>query len=182
MCFLFYLSMPKPTTITKEVICDAAFDIVRSGGFGMLSARSIARKIGCSTQPIYWAYKNMDDLKDEVCDRALRHLRGIMCGYRRTDNPFLDLGLGYVRMAHLEPALFKAVYIDNVMNIKMTDLFLEDPQIVEVMKSSEEYKKMSDEGVKYIIAKAWMLAHGVASLIATGMLAYDEDRIIQILE
>ncbi|GIM55546.1 hypothetical protein CAPN005_21930 [Capnocytophaga cynodegmi] len=66
--------MPKTTTITKEIIIETAFEMVRREGFSVLSARNIAKKIGCSTQPIYWTYKNMDDLKSEVCQKALTYL------------------------------------------------------------------------------------------------------------
>ena len=55
--------VPKSTTITQEAIIDTAFEMVRKEGFGVLSARSIAKQIGCSTQPIYCCYKNMGDLK-----------------------------------------------------------------------------------------------------------------------
>lgn len=174
--------MPKSTTITKEIILENAFEIVRKEGFAMLTARNIAKKIGCSTQPIYWAYKNMDDLKAEVCQKALLHLENTMSQYQKTGNPFLDMGLGYVRMAHTEPALFKAFYIDNVMNIKSKDIFPDSQKIVEIMKNTDDYKKMSDEGVKNIIAKSWMLAHGIASLVATGLFVYDEEKVKQILE
>lgn len=174
--------MPKSTTITKDIIFENAFEIVRKEGFGQLSARNIAKKIGCSTQPIYWVYKNMDDLKDEICQKALLFLKNIMCGYRKTGNPFLDLGLGYVRTAHIEPALFKAIYIDNILNVKMTDIFIENQQIIEIMKNSADYQKMSGERMTNIIKKSWMLAHGIASLVAVGIFVYDEEKIMQILE
>lgn len=173
--------MPKSTVITQEMIIETAFEIVRKEGFAALSARNIAKQIGCSTQPIYWCYKTMDELKAEVCQKALLHLKNCMCSYRKTGNVFLDLGLGYVRMAHSEPALFKAIYIDNITNVKLADIFPENQEIVELMKSSKEYRQLSDEGVKNIIAKAWMLTHGIASLVATGMFAYDEEKILEII-
>lgn len=173
--------MPKSTVITQEMIIETAFEIVRKEGFAVLSARNIAKQIGCSTQPIYWCYKTMDELKAEVCQKALLHLKNCMCSYRKMGNVFLDLGLGYVRMAHSEPALFKAIYIDNITNVKLADIFPENQEIVELMKSSKEYRQLSDEGVKNIIAKAWMLTHGIASLVATGMFAYDEEKILEII-
>jgi len=93
----------------------------------------------------------------------------------------LDLGLGYVWTAYTEPALFKAFYMDNVMNTKLTHVFPENQQVVEIMKNSEEYQQLSEQEVKNNIAKAWMLAHGIASLVAVGMLVYDEDKILEIL-
>ena len=174
-------SVPKSTTITQEAIIDTAFEMVRKEGFGVLSARSIAKQIGCSTQPIYCCYKNMGDLKAELCKRALPYLQNIMLSYSKTGDVLLDLGLGYVWMAYTEPALFKAFYMDNIMNVKLTDIFPESRQAVEIMKDSEEYQHLSEEEVKSGIAKAWMLAHGIASLVAVGMLVYDEEKILEIL-
>ena len=52
--------------------------MVRKEGFAVLSARNIAKQIGCSTQPIYWCYKNMDDLKAEICKKALPFLQSVV--------------------------------------------------------------------------------------------------------
>ncbi|MDO4783227.1 MAG: TetR-like C-terminal domain-containing protein [Capnocytophaga felis] len=174
--------MPKSTTITKEMIVETAFEMVRKEGFMVLSARNIAKQIGCSTQPIYCCYKTMDELKAEVCQKVLAHLKNRMCSYQKTGNVFLDLGLGYVRMAHTEPALFKAIYIDNITNVKLVDIFPENQEIVELIKSSEEYRQLSEEEAKNGIAKAWMLVHGIASLVAVGMFVYDEEKILEILK
>ena len=124
----------------------------------------------------------MGDLKTEICKKALPYLQNIMLSYSKTYNAFLDLGLGYVRIAYIEPALFKAFYMDNVMNVKLTDIFPESQQVVEAMKNSKECQRLSEQEVKNGIAKAWMLAHGIASLIAAGMFVYDEERIIEILK
>lgn len=124
----------------------------------------------------------MGDLKTEICKKALPYLQNIMLSYSKTDNAFLDLGLGYVRIAYIEPALFKAFYMDNVMNVKLTDIFPESQQVVEAMKNSKEYQQLSEQEVKSGIAKAWMLAHGIASLVAAGMFVYDEERIMEILK
>ena len=174
--------MPKSTTITQEIIIETAFEMVRKEGFGVLSARNIAKQIGCSTQPIYCCYKNMEDLKAEICKKALAFLQNVMLSYSKTGNTLLDLGLGYVQMAYTESALFKAFYRDNVTNVKLTDIFPESERVVEIMKNSEECQNISDEELKNDIAKGWMLAHGIASLVAVGMLVYDEDKILEILK
>ena len=70
--------MPKPTTITQEIIIETAFEMVRKEGFGVLSARNIAKQIGCSTQPIYWSHKNMGDLKAEICKKSLPFIQNLM--------------------------------------------------------------------------------------------------------
>ena len=124
----------------------------------------------------------MEDLKAEICKKALAFLQNVMLSYSKTGNTLLDLGLGYVRMAYTEPALFKAFYMDNITNVKLTDIFPESERVVDIMKNSEECQDISDQELKNDIAKGWMLAHGIASLVAVGMLVYDEDKILEILK
>ena len=172
--------MPKATSITKEIIIDSAFEIVRIEGFQSLSARNISKKIGCSTQPIYWVYKNMDDLKQDVITKMISYLDQLICSYKKTEKPFLDYGLGYIYAAYAEPILFKAIYVDNILNLKMTDI-VPEKHMIEVMKQDTCTTGIPDEILLEIAAKSWFLVHGIASSIASGMLIYDEDKIEKIL-
>lgn len=45
--------MPAAKRISKEAIIDAAAAVLRIGGFEAINARSVAKALGCSTQPIY---------------------------------------------------------------------------------------------------------------------------------
>ena len=55
--------MPAVRKVSKEQIIDAAVEVLRDDGFSAINARSVAKKLGCSTQPIYFSFKNMDELK-----------------------------------------------------------------------------------------------------------------------
>ena len=45
--------MPTKIRISREMILDAAFEIVRQDGIEKLSNREIANKLKCSIRPIY---------------------------------------------------------------------------------------------------------------------------------
>lgn len=173
--------MPKATTITKEIIIDSAFEIVRKEGFAFLSARNISKNIGCSTQPIYWIYKNMDDLKQDVIAKMISYLNQLIGSYKKTGKPFLDYGLGYIYAAYTEPTLFKAIYVDNIIELKMTDI-IPEKEMLEIMKQDTFASNMTDDELMNTAAKAWILTHGLASLIVSGMIGYDESKIEKILE
>ena len=49
--------MPPKTRITKEMIINAGFEIVRFDGVEALNARNIASKLSCSTQPVMYCFK-----------------------------------------------------------------------------------------------------------------------------
>ena len=173
--------MPKAITITKEIIVDSAFEIVRKEGFQSLSARNISKRIGCSTQPIYWAYKNMEDLKQDVITKMVTCLNGVIGNYRKTGKPFLDYGLGYIYAAYTEPTLFKAIYADNILELTMTDIIPANTML-EIMRQDTCATGLSDDELMETAVKTWVFAHGLASLIVSGIIVYDESKIEMILE
>ena len=172
--------MPKAASITKDMILEAAFELSRSEGFHTLSARSIAKRAKCSTQPIFWLYENMDVLKQEVKQKIVDYLGDQIKNYHKTGDPFLDMGLGYVKVAYTESLLFKAIYIDNILNISMEDI-IPEPQLVEVVKKGNYKSEVSDDEANDIATLSWIFVHGLASLVATKLMEYDEEKIMAIL-
>lgn len=63
--------------ITKDMIVDAALEIFRAEGFDAVTSRRVAFKLGCSTQPIYFEYKNMDELKNDIVKKVVGQLNEI---------------------------------------------------------------------------------------------------------
>ena len=79
--------MPAVKKVSREEIIDAAVDVLRDGGFSSVNARSVAKKLGCSTQPIYFSFKNMDELKTALTERAIqmhtKRVNELMREYRK---------------------------------------------------------------------------------------------------
>ena len=55
--------MPSSKKTTKEDIIKASFGILKEQGIEKVTARDIAKKLNSSVQPIFYQFKNMDDLK-----------------------------------------------------------------------------------------------------------------------
>ena len=162
------------------------FDIIQlftilERGFCITFCAKYLKKIGCSTQPIYWAYKNMDDLKQEMITKMIYYLNKIPTEYKKTGMPFLDYGLGYIYIAHAEPTLFKAVYVDNILNLTMTDI-LPNKEILNILKQDTFSANIPNDKIIETVTKSWFLVHGIASLIVCDMLVYDDEKIEKIPE
>ena len=92
--------MARKEQITKQMILDGAFDLVRTQGIEMLTARKLAAHISCSTQPIFRVYTNMEELSGEVFVKAKAFYEEFCLAYEQTnDTPFVDLGLCYISFA-----------------------------------------------------------------------------------
>jgi AcrR family transcriptional regulator len=84
--------MSRKATITKKDIVNAAFKITKKEGFEQITSRKLAATAGCSTQPIFRIYENMDALKVDVYDKAADYYQQYYADYNKTHEvPFVDL-------------------------------------------------------------------------------------------
>ena len=58
--------MPPRVKITKDMVVDAAFEVVREMGAENINVRTVAKKLGCSTQPIMYHFATIKELKKTV--------------------------------------------------------------------------------------------------------------------
>lgn len=172
--------MSRVTSISKDTITNSAFEIVREEGFSSLSARSIAKRIGCSTQPIYWAYENMEMLKQDVIEKVVVYLNEKIISFRKTGRSLLDYGIGYIHTAYSEPKLFKLIYFENILNLKFEDI-TPGPEMIAIMRQDKFSADVSDEELYNIAVKSWIFANGLAFIHAAGMMNYDEKKVEKML-
>lgn len=62
--------MPPKAKITKEMIINAAFEVARADGAENVNARTVSKKLGCSTQPVMYHFAKIEDMKKAVYERA----------------------------------------------------------------------------------------------------------------
>ena len=62
--------MPPKARITKEMILDAAIEVIRENGHENLNVRTIAQRLGCSTQPVLYSFKTVDEIREAAYQAA----------------------------------------------------------------------------------------------------------------
>lgn len=67
--------MAKKETISRDALIQAAFSILREEGIGQVTARKLAARANCSTQPIFRIYRNMEEVSEELFGRACDFFR-----------------------------------------------------------------------------------------------------------
>lgn len=157
--------MPAIKKISKEAIIDAAVDVLREGGAAAINARSVAKKLGCSTQPIYLSFQNMDDLKAAMTQRAIalhtRHVRN-----SNSDTQYSCYGMGFVKFAAEERHLFRWLYLDGEQFGPYRDDVLL-PEIIAAMVNEYGY---TEEVARKLHQDMTYYSYGMAILANTGHL------------
>ncbi len=103
--------MPPKKQLTEDVILNQAFALARTQGFETITARGLAKALGCSTQPIYQSFGDMEGLKTAVIRKAVEELTAFVARQRDAALPQeLDTLIGYVRFAGQEKKLFQLIF------------------------------------------------------------------------
>lgn len=160
--------MPRKETITKNDILNAAFAMAREEGFVEVTARKLAAKAGCSTQPIFRVYKNMEEVLEEVMDSGIAFFEDFYDKYPKSQTtPFVDLGLAYISFAEKEPHLFQMMFLSKERNGKSLYELLNGKNgnlLKEINKAKEDGCKNPQE----LFMKMWIFIHGAACMSITG--------------
>ena len=109
--------MPAAKKVSKDKIIDAAIEVLRDGGFSAINARSVARRLGCSTQPIYLSFQSMEELKAALTERAIemhtQRVRDSLRAHEGNDSRYSSYGMGFVRFAAEDKQLFRWLYLEG---------------------------------------------------------------------
>lgn len=105
--------MPPKIKYSKDRIIEAGVDLIRKAGFSSFSARNLAAALGCTTQPIFSAFENMDQVNEAV-ERAVKDLYGEYIQRGLGDSlPFKGAGMQFIRFALEEPRLFEFLFMQD---------------------------------------------------------------------
>ncbi len=166
--------MAPKTKFTSQEIISAALDIIRAEGTAALTARSLAAKLGSSPKPIFGLFSGMDEVlrgaiaaADKLYQSCIAH---DMAEGRYP--PYKASGMAYIRFAREERELFKLLFMrDRSCEAHMDERENIRP-ILEIIKKNTG---MDEEQALLFHQQQWIYVHGLASMIATGYLDWDED-------
>ena len=174
--------MARKEMITKDIILETAFELARSEGIENVTARKLAAKIGCSTQPIFRVYANMGELYEEVYQKAIDSFGDYYENFKsEVDTPFIHLGLAYINYAKEENRLFQLLFQSSNRG---------DRGLFELLNGktgavSKEISKAAASGCQNpsgLFMKMWIFIHGAACMSLTGDYDLSEGETVQLLK
>ncbi len=172
--------MPAKKRIPREKILAAALETLREGGMEALNVTSLAARLGCSTQPIYLSFCNMEELKKSAANAAAEYY----CSYLEAEvkkekyPPYKAYGMGYIRFAQEERQLFRLMFLcDGSLKAEDGRMKSNDRAVEMVMRNTG----LGRESAELFQAEMWIFVHGIATLIATSYLPLQEETVSEFL-
>ena len=174
--------MPPKYKFTKDEIISAAFELARENGLESVTARAVAASLGSSPKVIFGSFQNMDELHKEVIKAAEKFSSEQMFSLMKEGQypPYKAAGMAYIKFAREEGSLFRLLY----MRDRSEDEISEEAEREKCRPMVELIQKntgLDAENAYVLHLEMWIFVHGIAVMIATSYLKWDEDFISQAL-
>lgn len=175
--------MPPKAKITKDMVIDAAFEVVRKTGMENINARTVSETLHCSTQPVMYHFATIEQLKRAVYEKTDRfHTEYLMNIPETQEGPMLGIGLNYIRFAVEEPNLFRFLFQSGLAVENNLLEMINSRELTPVISAMHEEMNMNMEHTKEVFVTLALFVHGYASIIASNSFEYDERLITMHLE
>ncbi len=166
--------MPPRAKITKEMVIDAAFEVARVEGAENVNARTVSKKLGCSTQPVMYHFARIEDMKKAVYAKSNLFHTEYLLNVDPSEDVMLGIGLNYIRFAVNEPNLFRFLFQSGYAAENDILDMVNARELRPVLCAMQQEMKLSEAQTKEIFLTLALFVHGYASIIANNSLKFDE--------
>ena len=171
--------MPTKPRIPRERILEEAFLLVREQGVDALTARNLAKRLACSTQPVLYHFSDMKELEQAVYQRADEFHTEYILQIRQGDHPLIQIGMNYIRFASEEQHLFHFLFQTGHFSGHSLEQMMTDPAAAPLLALFGFDGDM--ERAKHRLLMLFVWVHGYACLSAGNQLASDQDSLRALL-
>lgn len=175
--------MPPKAKITRDMIIDAAFTVVRRSGASNLNVRRVAAEIGCSTQPVMYHFDTVDKLRNEIyqCTANFHQEYLLNCDLDSKD-VLKEVGMRYIRFAGEENKLFRFIFQYGKIAATDLDAFIEREEFAPFLDATKKRFGYDDEKTVKVFELYFNAIHGYASLIANEIVVFEESKAAEVVD
>ena len=160
--------MPRTKQIEKQDILRAAAEVIRQKGESALTVRSIAGVLGCSTQPLYYEFANIEQLRAELLPYVRQQYLQFRC------SNYKEFGRHFLNFARQEKELFRFVYLSRRAP---GETLLDDINYDETIRLLSQNLEMEPETARRMHHQMQLRCYGLGVMLATDYLELTEAQI-----
>ena len=174
--------MPPKAKYTRAEIVDAAYELVREQGSEALTAREVAKRLGTSPSPIFALFRDMEELKSAVKERASACFGSYMADAEQYHPAYKRRGMQWVKFAQEEPLLFRLLFMQDMDGVDLETALQRIPFDVDtdIAIIMQDYHATQQQAA-HLFRQMWIYAYGMCTLCAAKVCAFTEQEIAQCL-
>ena len=171
--------MPPKPKFTRDKMITAAMNLIEERGYESLTAIELGKYLGSSSCPIFTLFKDMDELKTEVKNRAVEIFNEYMAVAEEFYPAYKKRGMQWVKFASEQPRLFRLLFMQETSGQADFDAA---QKIIPFGKQNDIDIIMRDynasrEQAERLFRQMWIYSYGLCSLVASKVCVFSEKEI-----
>lgn len=174
--------MARKERYSKEDLINGGIKFVRKNGVEQLNVRSLATFIGCSTQPLFRNYKNIEEYRLDLKNAMHEKYKQFIHDNTDKNNYFTSVCYAYALYAKIEPNIFKALFITSLAGSRTIEEVINSPWNKETIGDAVKRYNISEEKAEKIYRDIRFYTHGIASQLSCESIIIDEKELYSLIE
>ena len=175
--------MPPKPKFSKDEIIRAAYEVAREDGIDAVVARTVGKKLGTTATPIFTFFSGMEELKEEVYQKAKADCIAYLGECVRYFPAFKEFGLRWVRFAISQPHLFRLLFTDGSASADVPDSLMREFSDVTgpVLRSIMTGFHLNEQDARELFHQMILHANGIAAFCMNHPGFWDEAETSRLL-
>lgn len=175
--------MPPKPKYSKETIVNAAYELAREKGIDAVAAREVGKRLNTSSTPIFTVWNSMDELKEEVWNKAKQKYQEYMNGIFDYTPSFKEFGMRWVGFAAEEPHLYRLLFLSHrdehspYVRFKQDFKCILTPLVEEIMKTFV----LSEKDAEDLLNQMIIFANGIAAFVISDAESFSKKTVSRLL-
>ena len=173
--------MARKIEFTKEQILEKTKNFVKEKGIEKLNARDICKYIGCSTQPLFKNFDNMEEFKKNLREYLHDYYDEFINKIVNKDDYLFTISYAYAMFSYKESNIFRALFMSDLAGTRTIEEVLKSPQNIETLKSIPFQYNLTKEQAEKLYIDVRFYTHGLSCQIACKSINVSEMEIKRLI-
>lgn len=173
--------MPPKPKISMEEIIDNAFLMVKTRGIEALNARALAKELGCSTQPIFRHFINMEELKKQVQLKIDECYQCFIKERLDIEDYLFTMSAAYIEFARTKKHLFGALFVHPFIQERSIYEIVNSEWNLQTVAGCQKQYNISKEKAESLYRDVRFYCHGIAVQLYTGSVVITQEEIMELV-
>ena len=174
--------MARKTVFDKDYILEKTSDFIKDYGVDSMNARDLCKYIGCSTQPLFKNFINMEGLKRSIKMYLHDYYNDFINKIVDKDDYLYSISYAYTLFAYKEPKIFKALFMTELAGTRTIDEVLNSSWNIDTIKSIPKQYGLSLKKAEFLYRDVRFFTHGLSCQIACNSISVKEEEIKKLIK
>ena len=169
--------MARTVSFSKEEILEKSVNYIKKYGYSSLTVRSLAKYIGCSTQPLFRNFENFNVYKKELKGYLRKDYEFFIAKYVNKDDYLYTISYAYALFAKEEPNIFFSMFMADLAGSRTVKEVLDTDRNKETIIAMTKQYNISLEDANKIYRDVRFYTHGMATQLCVKSIKLTEKEI-----